>query len=553
MRGDGTDLRQITHGLQDDFGPCPLPDGGIVFVSGRRGGYCRCNNDFEPLPTYTLHRADADGGNVRMLSCHETNEWHPAVLNDGRIVYCRWDYVDRSAAHFHGLWVCNPDGSNPQVMFGNYTQQIVACYQPQAVPGSDQVVFLAGAHHANVGGSMVMFDPRRAQYDPQTGEDRLDSIERLTPEVCFPEAGGQWPKSYFNSPWPLSDHEFLVAFSFEPLPGMSSGYLPDAKTGIYYFDRFGNLELLYRDPNLSSTGPVPLAARPRPPIVPSKLDPQLGDEGEFVLSNVNWSVLPLPADRPVRRLRIFQVLPKSTTHVANQPRLGYANAESARMLLGEVPVEADGSAYFRAPARKLLYFQAVDGSDKAVQTMRSVTYLQPGERQGCVGCHAPAATAAAVGGLLALKRPVSIIEPGPEGTRPLSFPRLVQPVLDRHCVRCHAGGDGPGKSRLLLTGEPADGFSRSYENLRPFVRWYEWGDKSIANIVTVPGHAGADESSLLKVLEDRNHAGEIRLAADDGRRLILWLDANAPFYGTYLPEEQQAQRRGQSVPPPRLQ
>jgi mono/diheme cytochrome c family protein len=223
------------------------------------------------------------------------------------------------------------------------------------------------------------------------------------------------------------------------------------------------------------------------------------------------------------------------------------------MLLGEVPVEADGSAYFRAPARKLLYFQAVDGSGKAVQTMRSATYLQPGERQGCVGCHAPAATAAATGGLLALKRPASIIEPGPEGTRPLSFPRLVQPVLDRHCVRCHAGGVGPGKSRLLLTGEPAGGFSRSYENLRPFVRWYEWGDKSIANIVTVPGHAGADESSLLKVLEDHNHAGEIRLAADDRRRLILWLDANAPFYGTYLPEEQQAQRRGQSVPLPRLQ
>ena len=142
VNADGTNLRQLTHGSDDDFDPCPLPDGCVAFMSARRGGYCRCNNDFEPVPTYTLHRVDADGRNVRTLSYHETNEWHPSVLNDGRIVYCRWDYVDRSAAHFHGLWACNPDGSNPHVLFGNYTQRISACYQPRAVPGSDKIVFV---------------------------------------------------------------------------------------------------------------------------------------------------------------------------------------------------------------------------------------------------------------------------------------------------------------------------------------------------------------------------------------------------------------------------
>jgi len=119
MDADGGRLRQLTRGYCDDFDPCPLPDGGVAFMSSRRGGFIRRNNPWEPLPTYTLHRMDASGGNLRTLSFHETSEWRPSVLNDGRIVYIRWDYVDRSAANFHGLWVTNPDGSNPSALFGN--------------------------------------------------------------------------------------------------------------------------------------------------------------------------------------------------------------------------------------------------------------------------------------------------------------------------------------------------------------------------------------------------------------------------------------------------
>jgi hypothetical protein len=551
---DGNNVRRLSRGPFDEFDPCPLPDGGLAFMSSRRGGYCRCNNDFEPLPTYTLHRMEADGRNVRTLSYHETNEWHPAVLNDGRIVYSRWDYVDRSAAHFHGLWACNPDGSNPHILFGNYTQRISACYQPRAVPGSNKIAFIAGAHHANVGGSLVLFDPAKTRLDAKTGEDRFDSIERLTPEVCFPEAPNEWPKSFFNTPWPLSEDHFLVAFGFDTLPGMSSGNPRDSKTGIYYFDRYGNLELLYRDTEFSCVGPMPLAARPAPPVIPPAADPALGEEGEFLLSNVEWSLMPLPEKRPVRALRVFQVLPKTGSHVANRPRLGYANAESARMLLGEVPVEADGSAYFRAPAGKLLYFQAVDAAGYAVQTMRSGTYLQPGERRGCVGCHEPMATTAAVTAPIpaAARRGPSTISPGPDGTAPMSFPRLVQPVLDRHCVRCHDGTTGEGKSKPALGGGLAGEFTRSYESLRPFVRWYEWGGSSIAQIVTPPGRCGADESRLLKVLGDADHAA-VKLPPEDRRRLILWLDSNAPFYGTYNRDEQQAQRKGLAVPPPKVQ
>ncbi len=553
VNADGTDLRQLTDGPDDDFDPCPLPDGGIAFMSTRRGGFGRCHNPWEPLPAYTLHRMDASGANVRMLSFHETNEWHPAVLNDGRIVYSRWDYVDRSAANYHGLWVSNPDGTNPAVVFGNYTQRINACFQPKAIPGSNRIAFIAGAHHADVGGSLVLVDPDRCRLDGVTGEDRFESLDVLTPEVCFPEGVG-WPGSYFHSPWPLSENYFLVAFSFKPLPGMGPKVNDDNYTGLYYFDRFGNLELLYQDPDFSCMYPIPLERRPVPPVPASTLDPELADEGEYILTDVQQSFFPLPPSRPIRELRVFQVLPKTSTHVANQPRLGHANAESARMLLGTVPVEADGSAYFRAPARKPLYFQAVDESGHAVQSMRSVTYLQPGEQRSCVGCHeTPGTTAPGRRDILALRRQPSAIQPGPEGTFPMSYPLLVQPVLDRHCARCHDGSTGERKAAPVLTGEPAGAFTRSYESLRPYIRWYEWGDQSIHEIGTRPGHIGADESRLLKVLHDATHAEHVNLPRADYERLALWLDANVPFYGTYGKEAQLAQQAGHPVPPPAIQ
>jgi hypothetical protein len=552
MGSDGSDLRQLTSGTEDDFDPCPLPDGGLAFMSSRRGGFARCNNSWEPIASYTLHRMDRSGANIRTLSFHETSEWHPSVLNDGRLVFIRWDYVDRSAANFHGLWTSNPDGSAITSLFGNYTMQINACYQPRGIPGSSKLLFIAGAHHADVGGSLVMLEPARARFQPHTGEDCLESIEVLTPEICFPESVG-WPKSYFHSPWPLSEISMLAAFSFDPLPGMSSGEGRDTVTGLYYFDRMGNLELLYRDPALSAMYPIPLAARVAPPVVASNLDTDLGEEGEFLLADVNRSFLPFPAGRAIRELRVFQLLPKTAPHTANEPRIGHANAENARMLLGTVPVEQDGSAYFRAPAGKPLYFQAVDDKGLAVQSMRSAVYLQPGERRSCVGCHETPGSTAPVKALLAAGRKASHLTPGPEGTKPFSFPLLVQPVLDAHCVRCHDGKDGPGKSKLALTGDTSKHFSRSYANLRPHLRWYEWGDQSISQIATHPGQVGADASPLTSILEDQNHQAELKWSAEERRKIYLWLDANAPFYGTYGREEQLAQRQGKSVPPPLIQ
>jgi hypothetical protein len=546
MDADGSRLRQLTDGPYDDFDPCPLPDGGLAFQSTRRGSKLRCGGG-SPELVNTLHRMDADGQNIRTLSFHETNEWHPAVLNDGRLVYTRWDYVDRNAANFHGLWTCNPDGTNPAILFGNYTSRPWACYQAKAVPGSNRILFVAGAHHANVGGTLVMLDPSRAGLDPRSGEDRFEALECLTPEVCFPEAQG-WPKSHFYSPWPLSEKYYLVAFSHDPLCGGYTGQERETETGLYYLDRFGNLELLFRRQGISAVYPVPLAPRTPPPIRTGDVQADLGADGEFLLADVNNSLLPLPAGRHVVQLRVFQLLPKSRTDSADHPLIGHPSQANARLLLGSVPVEQDGSAYFRAPACKPLYFQAVDESGRAVQSMRTIVYLQPGERRSCVGCHEAPGTAPARREAIAFGRPPSSIRPGPEGSQPFCYPRLVQPVLDRHCVRCHDGSAGPDKSPLVLTGaaEPKSPFSGSYEGLKPYVRWN-------GASVTRPGQAGADLSPLAAVLAGEQHGKYVKLPDAELRAVYLWLDAHVPFYGTYEEEDLESQRLGRAVPPPPLQ
>jgi hypothetical protein len=338
-----------------------------------------------------------------------------------------------------------------------------------------------------------------------------------------------------------------VAFSHDPLPGGYTSHHLDSETGLYYFDRFGNLELLYRKAGISAVYPIPLRPRPTPPVRLDPGDPQLGDDGEFLVSDVRQSLLSFPEGRRIGSLRVFQLLPKTRSDRADDPRIGHPEQSNARMLLGTVPVEEDGSAYFRAPSQKLLYFQAVDQAGRAVQGMRSVVYLQPGERRSCIGCHEPPNVVPPPRRVLAALRAPSILEPGPEGTQPFGFPRLVQPLLDDHCVRCHDGTAGPGSHAPVLTGELDGPFSASYVNLGPYLRWPSYDQ------VTRPGQLGADLSPLAAILTGEEHRRHVEVPDAVLRVLYLWLDAQVPFYGTDEPQHLAAQRRGEAVPPPENQ
>jgi hypothetical protein len=550
---DGTGLRQLTSGEYEDLMPEYLPDGGIIFCSTRRRGYARCfGAQFgDRWHVYTLHRMDADGGNLRTLSFHETNEWFPAVLNDGSVAYARWDYVDRHPVLHQNLWRTNPDGTSPVTLWGNHTESPHCCFEAQPIPGSRKIVCTASAHHSVTGGSIILVDPD-VDYDGEA------AIERLTPEVRFPEAEG-WIDGYYATPWPLSEDHYLVSYSHEKLVPEPDPNPPNA-LGIYLIDRHGHRELLYRDPDIGSTSPIPLRPRPRPPVVPSALPEHATDSGEFLLLDANQG---LPGDLrgQVKALRVVQVLPKATP-IGDVPPVGLAGQEPARMVLGTVPVAPDGSARFVAPARKPLLFQALDERGFALQTMRSATYLQPGETASCVGCHEPRTTAPEARAPTAQRAP-SAITPGPDGCAPFSYVRLVQPVLDRYCIACH-GTENPAGA-VDLTGTIEGTWTRSYLALTGGRTFWQ-GDTNAQNagaalvprfggwnsvhLTPAGGAYGARGSRFLRLLQ--GHEG-VKLDRDSLERLAIWIDSNALFYGTYDPAEQARQLRGEAIDPPELQ
>jgi len=541
---DGSGLVQLTDGDADDFDPCFLPNGRVAFISLRRGGYLRCGRH---CPVYAMFGMEADGSDIIPLSYHETHEWQPSVDNDGMIVYTRWDYVDRDTNVAHHIWISYPDGRDPRSFHGNYP--IVRNSRPwmemeiRAIPGSHRYVAAAGAHHGNSIGSLVLIDHRVED------DNAMSQVKRLTPEAPFPESEGNTRKCMrYGTPWPLSETFYLCIHD------------PAAKNrGIYLIDRFGNRELLYRHASIPCLSPIPLGPRTKPPVIPDQTVQTAAarklsgrqQTATVAVMNIYDADFKWPKDTKIKALRVIQLLPKSTAP-PNRPRIGIGNQTNARAVLGTVPVEADGSAYFEAPVAVPFYFQALDERGLAVQSMRSVTYVHPGERLTCRGCHEPKLALASDKAPVrpaAMKRAPSKMRPDVDGSNPFNYPRLVQPILDKHCVKCHTENNAKKdrkKTAPDLRGVITrnNGWTQSYVSLAGKYGFYfhvtngsiktgvHGGSRSIA------GKFGAKASPLFQMFEKGHH--KLKLPAEDLYRLTLWLDCNSEFYGAYYDTQKQA-------------
>jgi hypothetical protein len=549
MNIDGTDVRQLTRGAYDDFDARYLPQGDIVFVSTRKGvalqadrdsasatcnaampdSYVRCGGDTRrPVPVFTLHRMNPDGENLCAVSAFENFEWTPAVSGDGQVLYARWDYIDRFNGHFMSLWSTHPDGTGAQLVYGNYTVRPQCVFEARPVPGSRRLVFTATAHHSITGGSLVLLDRT-------LGTEYETPLERITPEVCFPETEGQ-PKSYYAGPWPLSEDHYLVSWSDRPLPPHTYMKKDDQRnppnaSGIYLYDRFGNLNLLHRDSDISCETPIPLKPRPKPPVVADCVDWNAPKTGTFAMQNVYRGLGDVPPGS-VARLRIVGVLPKVQPFM-NQPVLSVSAEDTGKFILGTVPVEPDGSAYFTVPSGMSFFFQALDRNGMALRTMRSLTYVQPGRAQSCVGCHESRQSAPVPGGAgLALRRAPSMPQPEMDGTWPLRFDRLVQPVLDRACVECHRPGfKNPKAAAIDLTPE------KSYDTL------INHADKDLFNLVfeknsSEVGDCPTRKSKLFALISAEGGHEGVRLDASDLDRFRVWMDTYAHRQGAFSGEQE---------------
>jgi hypothetical protein len=543
---DGSNLVQLTDGPWNDFDPCFLPGGRIAFISERRGGFGRCHG--RAVPTYTLHSMLPDGRDIITLSYHETNEWHPSVTNDGMIIYTRWDYVDRDSDVAHHPWICYPDGRDPRSYHGNYPIDRRARtwmeLSVRAIPDSPRYVAVAAPHHDQAYGSLILLDQRIPD------DNYRSQIKRITPEVRFPESEGSWRTNKdYGTPWPLSEKYYLAVYDDQ-----------ETNHGVYLVDAFGNKILIYQDPSVPALDPIPLRPRRRPPVIPSMTQQALEDrpqgaampeDGTVAVIDVYDSDFPWPEGTEIRSLRIVQLFPKATAS-QNNPRVGHGLQSLVRGVLGTVPVEADGSAYFRMPAGVPVYFQALAPDGTAIMSMKSDTYLHPGEELTCLGCHEPKHRSTPRRTRrempLAVRRSPSPIQPELQGkgAYPVFFPKLVQPVLDAKCVSCHAKH---AKAPALDGKTDRYGWSRSFHSLKDFAWAKHGGNGSLPKLnktsTSIPNQVGARASKLYQMLRKGHH--KVKLTEEELRRITLWLDTNSNFYGAYLQTD--LQREGQQVMP----
>ena len=558
---DGGKVRQVTGTARDpfagakgrqtvlieDFDPCYLPDGGFAFISTRSQQFGRCHGS-RYVPSYILYRAEADGSNVRQISFNEANEWDPSVLPDGRIIYCRWDYVNRHDTNFQSLWVTRADGTMVEHYYGNYSVGPCMIAEAQAIPGSHKVVATATDHHGYTAGSIIVIDPVK-------GQDGGPPLLCVTPEIGFPERGAPKGTTYTPRPLPadiapsqrnrggrcatphaLSEDLFLVAYPHE------------SRWAIYLIDTVGGRELIYYDPEISCFSPIPIRPRPKPAVLTSTVgEPRKGAKGYFVVQDVYQSTQPIERGS-IKRLRVSAIISQPTR---SKPILSHVNNEVIKRILGTVPVEADGSVAFEAPADTPLQFQVLDSSGMAVMTMRSLVYLRPGEVAGCVGCHEPREETP-----LMHRKPSALkfhrLQPpaGPRYDGGFSFVRTVQPVLDRYCIGCH--GLEKTEAGVNLTGAFRDTsgkglrFTVSYESIMRRGGMVKIAQRNQETPVSKPkdyyAHAGRLTRMLLDGHPDKAGKPKVQLDRDSLSRIIDWLDLNAQFYGDYSFNRLETQR-----------
>ncbi|MCP4784860.1 MAG: hypothetical protein GY903_21900 [Fuerstiella sp.] len=528
---DGTNLRQITDGDWHDYNACWLPDGDIAFLTTRSPQFAYCWH----APVGVLHRMKADGSDLRQLSANYLNDFTPQVLDDGRIIYTRWEYVDRPAIPIQSLWTINPDGTGLSGYFGNRVLSPGTFMEARQLPGSQKIICTMTGHNGPTRGAIGVID--RSQ-----GMNAQAAIENITPDVSIPAVnagnGNTSGSKPYSCPMPLDDTRFLVSAQGPVLVrtlegGCRATALAAPGDGMQYFSA------------------QPVRQRAQTPIIPSAISSDSEPFATIFLQDIYDGLEPQVKRGEITRIRLVRDMkkavridPKLRAFGFQFPVISCGATYAAKDVIGEVPIETDGSAYFRVPAGTNISFMALDAEGRAVQRMRSFTHLMPGEVQGCVGCHEHRNQAPLRGRPVAYDQPPRDLEPPEWGAGGFDYTKVVQPVLDRHCSTCHNPVDSPGG--VDLTGGKTDFFSVSYDVLArenqgrrgsPYVNWIPTYNGHEANILEIDPKTWGSPRSVLADLILSGHPdddGKPRVKMDDAgiRRILAWIDLNVPYYGT---------------------
>ncbi|HOW72142.1 MAG TPA: hypothetical protein PKY77_16205 [Phycisphaerae bacterium] len=572
--------RQLTFGLGfADYEGVYAPNGDLIFNSTRGVQTVDC----WWTEVSNLYTCDRDGRYLRRLTFDQVHDNYPTVAPDGRILYTRWDYNDRGQIYPQGLFQMYPDGTGQTEVYGNNSWFPTSILHARAIPGaggglkgSGRIVAIFSGHHTLQKGWLGLLDPAKGRQE-NAGAQLIAPV-RATEAVRVDGYGQEGDQ--FQYPYPLGETEFLVGFK----PGGV-----EVPFGIYWLDVDGRRELLAWDGAISCNQPVPLVARPVPHVRPSAVDYRQS-EGVFFLQDVyaGQGLAGIPRGT-VKKLRVVALEYRAAgiAHNCNRGPAGEAlvctpvsignGSWDTKTVLGEARVYEDGSAMFAVPARTPVYFQAVDDRGYVVQTMRSWSTLQPGERLGCVGCHESknsVAGARASGASAAIKAGLERLTGFYGPPRGFSYRKEIQPILDRHCVGCHnlaspAPWRGEFSSGMDEGSGAADDLAKRAFSLRGDEildatakrKWAEsylaltrikpqstldcvdtWAGQpsDLVNWVSAqsepsmlpPYSAGAARSGLMTLLEE-GHNG-VQLSREERDKIACWIDLLVPFCGDYL-------------------
>jgi hypothetical protein len=498
INADGSGLKQLTSGPWDDIEATYTASGEIIFVSTRAKRWVNC----WLTQVAIMYRANADGSGIRMISSNGEQDNTPWPMADGRILYTRWEYTDRSQVHYHHLWTSNPDGTQQSIFYGNQRPGIVMI-DAKPIPNSDKVVavFSPGHGRREHGGPIAIVDPNE-------GPDAEGMARQLNS-----------PKETYRDPWAVSEDAILAARG----------------PSLVLMDGKGKVEELYRLPDadvaakLELHEPRPLAARPRERLIPPRVDLAKGT-GTLLLADIYRGRNMAGVRRgEIKKLLILEPLPMPIHFSGGMEPVSYLGTFTLERIVGAVPVEEDGSAHFELPALRSFFFVALDENEDSVKRMQSFLTVQPGETLGCTGCHEERVEAPPFSGRLpkAVSRPPSVVEPVAGVPDVIDFPRDIQPVLDRHCLRCHDYDKREGS--VILSGDRGPMYSHSYFTLSILHQFADGANRPRSNYP--PRALGTYSSPLMRKVRGEHHNAAL---TDGERRLIgLWIESGAAYPGTY--------------------
>ncbi len=502
---DGTGLRQLTSGVYDDFEPTYLPDGDIVFISTRCKRWVNC----WLTQVAVMHRCGPDGQNIRAISSNNEHDNTPWPLNDGRLLYTRWEYVDRSQVDYHHLWVSNPDGTGQMNWYGNYHPGIVMI-DAKPIPGSDKVVSIFSPGHGQLehAGTVTI-------VNPNAGPDAKAFAKSVS------------RNNQFRDPWAFSETCFMAAQG----------------QALVLMDETGATQQIFKLPEedlkrgMLLQEPRPLVARAREPIVVPRVNPN-APTGRLVLADIYDGRDMAGVSRgDIKKLLVLESLPMPIHYTGGMDPISYGGTFTLERIVGTVPVEEDGSAYMELPALRSLFFVALDKDDLSVKRMQSFLTVQPGEVTSCVGCHEQRTktpnSRAAIVAAKAVRREPSQIQPIKDVPEVFDFPRDIQPILDQLCVNCHGyektAAGGPRAGRLILSGNRGPMFSHSYYMLT-IARLFSDG-RNQARSSYPPRTLGSSASRILRLLDGSHY--EVKATEHQKTMLRLWIESGAAYPGTY--------------------